>query len=202
MWFICYRNAAEWCFVWHSHFVWHYLVWPGNTSVADRKFFLSCWFLKTYTCVLSHFSADLICPFYILETWSVFFGKQLWQFSIALSFLSKLCAIFHPFPKQRACSKAFILNLLQISYIHSSHLYSHSNVPLSFPNVEPHILWGTEMTAMPKSILGKGEIAQVFQDLWWVLYLVGREVIMTGSDQGEFFLTVDGRYVHVFFSCT
>ena len=61
--------------------------------------------------------------------------------------------------------KPFVLNLLQISYIHSSLLCSHSNVPLSFPNVEPHILWGIEMTAIPKSILGKGEIAQVFQDL-------------------------------------
>ena len=33
----------------------------------------------------------------------------------------------------------FVLNFLQISYIHSSHLCSHSNVPLSFPNVEPSI---------------------------------------------------------------
>ena len=93
--------------------------------------------------------------------------------------------------------KPFVLNLLKISYIHSSHLCSHSNVPLSFPNVEPCILWGT--TAIPKPILGKVKIAQVFQDLWWVLYLVGREVMMTGSDQGEFFLTVDGRYVLFFF---
>ena len=29
----------------------------------------------------------------------------------------------------------------KISYIHSSHLCSHSNVPLSFPNVEPHVFW-------------------------------------------------------------
>jgi len=29
----------------------------------------------------------------------------------------------------------FVLNFLQISYIHASHLCSHSNVPLSFPNV-------------------------------------------------------------------
>ena len=54
VWFICWKNAAEWCFVWHSHFVWQYLVWPGYTSVADRKFFLSCWFLKTYrVCTLT-----------------------------------------------------------------------------------------------------------------------------------------------------
>ena len=30
----------------------------------------------------------------------------------------------------------FVLNFLQISYIHSSHLCLHSNVPLSLPNVE------------------------------------------------------------------
>jgi len=33
--------------------------------------------------------------------------------------------------------KAFVLNFLQISFIHSSHLCSHSNVPLSFPIGEP-----------------------------------------------------------------
>jgi len=65
--------------------------------------------------------------------------------------------------------KPFVLNFQQISYIHSSHLYSHSNVPLSFPNVEPHVFWCTEMTAIPKSTLGKGEITQLFQDLWRVL---------------------------------
>ena len=43
----------------------------------------------------------------------------------------------------------FVLNFLQISYIHSSHLCSHSNVPLSFPNVEPSVFWSTEMTANP-----------------------------------------------------
>ena len=59
----------------------------------------------------------------------------------------------------------FVLNFLQISYIHSSHLCSHSNVPLSFPNVEPRIFWSTETTVIPKSTLGKGKITQVFQDL-------------------------------------
>ena len=67
--------------------------------------------------------------------------------------------------------KPFVLNSLQISYIHSSHHYSHSNVPLSFPNVEPRIFWSTEMTAIPKSTSGKGEITQLFQDLWRVLWL-------------------------------
>ena len=37
---------------------------------------------------------------------------------------------------------------------------------LPFPNVEPCIFWSSEMTAIPKSTLGKGgEITQVFQDL-------------------------------------
>ena len=45
----------------------------------------------------------------------------------------------------------------KISYIHSSCLCSHSNVPLSFPNVEPHIFWSTETTVIPKSTLGKRE---------------------------------------------
>ena len=57
----------------------------------------------------------------------------------------------------------------KILYIHSSHLCSHSNIPLSSPNVEPHIFWSTETTVIPKSTLGKGKITQVFQDLWRVL---------------------------------
>ena len=65
--------------------------------------------------------------------------------------------------------KLFFLNFLQISYIHSSHLYSHSKQVLSFPNVGPRILWSTETTVIPKSTLGKGKITQVFQDLWRVL---------------------------------
>ena len=61
--------------------------------------------------------------------------------------------------------KAFVLNFLQISFIHSSHLCSPSNVPLAFPNGEPRVFWSTEMTAIPKSTLGKGKITQVFHDL-------------------------------------
>ena len=33
----------------------------------------------------------------------------------------------------------FVLNFLQFFYIHSLHPCSHSNVPLSFPNVEPSV---------------------------------------------------------------
>ena len=54
--------------------------------------------------------------------------------------------------------------LWKISHIQTSHLCSHSNVPLSFPNVELRIFWSTEMTVIPKSTLGKGKITQVFQD--------------------------------------
>ena len=50
--------------------------------------------------------------------------------------------------------KPFVLNLLKISYIHSSHLCSHSNVPLSFPNVELSVFWTTEMTANPNQHRG------------------------------------------------
>ena len=71
----------------------------------------------------------------------------------------------HKSLKQNPC----FLNFWKILYIHSSYLCSHSNEPLSFPNVEPRVFWSTEMTVIPKSALGKGKITQVFQDLWWVL---------------------------------
>ena len=49
----------------------------------------------------------------------------------------------------------FVLNFLQISYSHSSHLCSHSNVPLSFPNIEPSVFWSTKMTANPNQHWGE-----------------------------------------------
>ena len=48
----------------------------------------------------------------------------------------------------------FVLNFLQISYVHSWHLCSHSIVPLSFPNVELSVFWSTEMTANPNQHWG------------------------------------------------
>ena len=54
------------------------------------------------------------------------------------------------------------LEFLKMSYIHSSHLSSHSNVQLSFPNVEPRTFWSTETTVIPNSTLGKGKIPEVF----------------------------------------
>ena len=49
----------------------------------------------------------------------------------------------------------FVLNFLQIFYIHSLHPCSHSNVPLSFPNIEPSVFWSTEMTANPNQHWGR-----------------------------------------------
>ena len=49
----------------------------------------------------------------------------------------------------------FALNFLQISYIHSSHFCSHSNVPLSFPNVEPSVFLEHWNDCKPKSTLGR-----------------------------------------------
>ena len=53
--------------------------------------------------------------------------------------------------------KLFFLNFLQISYIHYSHLFSHSNVLLSFPNVGPRVLWSTETTVNTQINIGEGE---------------------------------------------
>ena len=61
--------------------------------------------------------------------------------------------------------------LSSISYIHSSHIRSHSKVPISFPSVEQRLFWSTETTVIPKLTLGKGKRTQVFQDLWRVLWL-------------------------------
>ena len=75
--------------------------------------------------------------------------------------------------KWKAFHLFLVRNILEFSrkfsYIHSSHLCSHLNVPLSFPNVEPCAFWSTEMTAIRKSTLGKGKRTQVFQDCWRVL---------------------------------
>ena len=57
----------------------------------------------------------------------------------------------------------FVLNFLQISYIYASHLCFHSNVPLSFPNVEPSVFWSTEMTANPNQHWGRGKSHKCFK---------------------------------------
>ena len=59
---------------------------------------------------------------------------------------------FHGFPWNSM--EVFHTNFLQISYIHSLHLCSHSIVPPSFPNVEPSVFWSTEMTANPNQHWG------------------------------------------------
>ena len=58
----------------------------------------------------------------------------------------------------------FLVNFYKLSCIHSSYFCSHSNVPLSLPNVEPPIFWSTDTMVTPKSTSGKGKRTQVFQD--------------------------------------
>ena len=60
---------------------------------------------------------------------------------------------FHGFPWNSM--EVFHTNFLQISYIHSLHLCSHSIVSPSFPNVEPSVFWSTEMTANPNQHWGE-----------------------------------------------
>ena len=59
----------------------------SNTSVADRKFFLSCWLLKTYRLCTSQLTSVL---FMYLKLEEYYFGKEFVTIFIALSFLSKL----------------------------------------------------------------------------------------------------------------
>ena len=66
---------------------------------------------------------------------------------------------------KRNCFSAIFL---KISYIHSSHLCSLSNVPPHLPQC-----WATcilETTVIAKSTLGKGKRTQVFQHFWRALY--------------------------------
>ena len=49
-----------------------------------------------------------------------------------------------------------------LTFSHSLYFCSHSNVPLSFPNVESRTFWSTETTVTPKSTLGKRKRSQVF----------------------------------------
>ena len=91
-----------------------------------------------------------------LAAWSIFALSQGW-------------GLIHNTRHKSLKQEPFVLNFLQISYIHSWHLRSHLNLPLSFLNVEPRVFWSSEMTVIPKSTLEKGKITQVFQDLWRVL---------------------------------
>ena len=88
-----------------------------------------------------------------------------WSESVIISSLPTKYNTRHKSLKQ----EPFVLNFLQISYIHSWHLRSHLHLPLSFRNVEPGVFWSSETTVIPKSTLGKEKITQVFQDLWRVL---------------------------------
>ena len=63
------------------------LTWYSNTRVADQKFFLSCWLLKTYRVGTSQLTPVL---FIYLKLEVYFWENNLWQFLIAVSFQSKL----------------------------------------------------------------------------------------------------------------
>ena len=71
--------------------------------------------------------------------------NSLWSEPVFISSLPTKYNTRHKSLKQ----EPFVLNFLQISYIHASHLCSPSDVPLSFPNVKPSVFWSTEMTANP-----------------------------------------------------
>ena len=77
----------------------------------------------------------------------------------------------------------FVLNFLQISYIHSWHLRSHLHLPLSFRNVEPGVFWSSETTVIPKSTLGKGKITQssVSRFVTSIVACTSPQVISTSS---------------------
>ena len=76
-------------------------------------------------------------------------------------------------PRRGRQTRNFTINVLKILDFKSSseQIFSEncrrvplSNVPLSFPNVDPSIFWSTEMTANPNQ-RWEGKITQVFQDL-------------------------------------
>ena len=50
---------------------------------------------------------------------------------------------------------------VSLELIFSKISYIYSNVPLSFPNVEPCVFWSTEMTVVPKSTMGKRKYTSV-----------------------------------------
>ena len=101
---------------------------------------------------------------YLVDQEPVFLRKEIKKYGVSSSIYWTTILV-----TSRWNRNCFFLIFLKIFYIHSSHLCSHSNVPLSFPNVEPRIFWSTEMTVIPKSTLGKEKHTQVFQNFWRVL---------------------------------
>ena len=85
----------------------------------------------------------------------------------------------------------FVLNFLQISYIHSSHLYSHSNVPLSFPNVEPIVFWSTKMTANPNQHWGGENHTSVSRFVTRIVYY---QKLISKYGQNEYSQALNASY--------
>ena len=82
------KNAAECCFLKHSRFAWQYLVLPGTVILVSRtrNSFYPVDFQKHTECILLSWLLSF------LYTWNlkyIILEENLWQFLIALSFLSK-----------------------------------------------------------------------------------------------------------------
>ena len=99
------------------------LTWYNNTSVVDRKFFLSCWLLKTASYRVCSQTSQLTSVLFIYLKLEVYFlEKNLWQFLIALSFLSEL-----------SCNSFFMHGRCRAPHTIKSQLSASmkTNVPIS-----------------------------------------------------------------------
>ena len=93
------------------------------------------------------------------------FSHELTCITIRWKKLKLDCNLRHKSLKQKQLFLNFCENVLHSLF---SRLFSLKCGPL-LPDVEPRVFWSTEATIISKSSLGKGEITQVFQDLWRVL---------------------------------
>ena len=172
------KYGPGWLCLYHGWESWNSPIHCGTAVVA---------FYQTGPCIVSVLfgSSHTVCEVLFLDHWNI-----LWHN------IGAICGSFHRWficnsgGRSRFCSPVslgclrhystiFVTNRLnrnrfswifsKISYIHSSHLCRHSNVSLSFPNVEPCVFWSTETTVISKSTLGKGKRAQLSQDFWRVL---------------------------------
>ena len=108
--------------------------------------------------------------------------KSLWSEPVIISSLPTKYNTRHKSLKQ----EPFVLNFIQISYIHTSHLCSHSNMPLSFPNVEPSVFWSTEMSANPNQHWGGKNYTSVSRfvtriAVLWMQWMNKKRALLPGT---------------------
>ena len=93
------KNAAEWCFVWHSRFVWQYLVWPGTVIQASPtgNSFYPVDFYKHTVCVLLRLLSWLLSFLYAWNSKCIFwerifdnFLSELSRFSVFIDYFESL----------------------------------------------------------------------------------------------------------------